>query len=278
MKSSKPLFPLLAGYIFNLLVFRIWYYTTDTPIMEVFVVIIVITILYLLLYLFILNVRSLQRPWKSFLLISIITLTTFILFQTDYLEKYRLKRTKEKKLSEIIQLTKENRMRELETKIVDANNTITWLKESLMFSQNENDKLKKQLNEIIGKTKSQEEEQKTKSDVVIQKISNKDFSKINSEVGNIALDTKNQEIIFKVQIISSSTRLAKNSPQFKGLKNIWEYKENDLYKYTIGSQKDLKSASALQSEFRGKGFTGAFVVAFKNGKRIPVREAIKLLN
>jgi uncharacterized coiled-coil protein SlyX len=277
MKSSKPLFPLLSGYIFNLLVFRIWYYTTDTPIMETFVIILIITVLYLLLYLFILIVRSLQRPWKSFLAISIITLLTLVLIQTDYLKKYRLKRTKEKKLSEIIQLTKENRMRELEVNIVDAHKTITWLKEMLMFSQNENDKLKKQLNEIIGKTKSQEE-QKTKSDVVIQKISNKDFSNINSEADNIDLDTKNQEIIFKVQIISSSTRLAKNSQQFKGLKNIWEYKENDLYKYTIGRQKDLKSAIALQSEFRRKGFTGACVIAFKNRKRIPVREAIKLLN
>ena len=62
-----------------------------------------------------------------------------------------------------------------------------------------------------------------------------------------------------------------------GLKNVWEYKDSGLYKYTAGNQKDLKSASALQSELRRKGFSGAFVVAFNNGKRIPVREAKKLL-
>ncbi|MFZ0484185.1 MAG: hypothetical protein WAL93_12415, partial [Desulfobacterales bacterium] len=83
--------------------------------------------------------------------------------------------------------------------------------------------------------------------------------------------------IFKVQIISSDNRLAINSPQFNGLKNVWEYKDSGLYKYTVGNQKDLKSASGLQSEFRSKGFSGAFVVAFKNGKRIPVREALRLL-
>ena len=89
--------------------------------------------------------------------------------------------------------------------------------------------------------------------------------------------TKNQEITFKVQIISSDTRLSIDAPQFKGLKNIWEYKDRGLYKYTVGNQIDLKSATKIQSEFRRKGFNGAFVVAFKNGKRIPVREAWKAI-
>ena len=129
-----------------------------------------------------------------------------------------------------------------------------------------------------------EEENNTKGDVVVQAKPNNGFSKINSkiklnsEVGNADSGTKNQEIIFKVQIISSNTHLAKNSPRFNGLKNVWEYKDSGLYKYTVGNQKDLKSASALQSEFRRKGFRGAFVVAFKNGKRIPLREAQRLLN
>jgi N-acetylmuramoyl-L-alanine amidase len=161
-----------------------------------------------------------------------------------------------------------------------ANKSITELQAKLESERKENDKLRTQLYEIIRKTKSSGKEHKTKGDIVIQAKSNKDFSKIKiySEVGNTDLDIKNQEIIFKVQIISSSTRLATNSTQFMGLKNVWEDKDSGLYKYTIGNQKDLKSASALQSEFRSKGFRGAFVVAFKNGKRIPVREAQRLLN
>ena len=278
MKSNKPLFSLLAGYIFSLLVFRIWYHTADTPIVEVVEVVVVITSLYLIFYFLILAVSSLQRPWKSFLLVSILTLATLFLIQTVYHEKYRLGRAEEIKLTETIRLIKENGMRNLETKIDDANKTISMLKEMLIFEQNENDELRKQLNEVIRKTKFIEEGNKTKRDVVIQPISYKEFSKINSEAGNADLDTKHQEIIFKVQIISSSTRFAKNSPQFKGLKDIWEYKDSGLYKYTVGNQKDLKSASFLQSEFRRKGFSGAFVVAFKNEKRIPVREALRLLN
>jgi len=150
----------------------------------------------------------------------------------------------------------------------------------LEYESKENDKLRKQLNETIRKTKYLEEEHKIKGDLVVQTKSNEDFSKIktNSEVGNTDSVTKHQEIIFKLQIISSDTRLATNSPQFNGLKNVWEYRDGGLYKYTVGNEKDLKSASALQSEFRSKGFRGAFVVAFKNGKRMPVREAQRFLN
>ena len=278
MKSNKPLFSLLAGYIFSLLVFRIWYHTADTPIVEVVEVVVVITSLYLIFYFLILAVSSLQRPWKSFLLVSILTLATLFLIQTVYHEKYRLGRAEEIKLTETIRLIKENRMRNLETKIDDANKTISMLKEMLIFEQNENDELRKQLNEVIRKTKFIEEGHKTKRDVVIQPISYKEFSKINSEAVNGDSDTKKQEIIFKVQILSSSTRLQKTSQQFRGFKNIGEYIDKGLYKYTIGNHKDLKSASALQSELRNNGFNGAFVVSFNNGKRIPVREAQRLLN
>jgi N-acetylmuramoyl-L-alanine amidase len=92
---------------------------------------------------------------------------------------------------------------------------------------------------------------------------------VHAESGNI-----NNEIIFKVQFLSSKNPIGPNSPRFKGLKNVWEYEDGGLYKYTIGNLKDIQSASALQSESRKKGFGDAFVVAFKNGKRIPVREAL----
>jgi len=91
-----------------------------------------------------------------------------------------------------------------------------------------------------------------------------------AESGNI-----NKEIIFKVQVLSSENPLGSDSLRFNGLKNVWEYQDGGLYKYTIGNKRDIQSASALQSELRKKGFSDAFVVAFKNGKRIPVREALR---
>ena len=291
MKSKIPLFFIsLAGYISSLVVYLIWYYTipqfsiygnniTDSPNMTI--VVVAITALYLFLYFLILSIKSFQTPWKSFFLVSIITILTFFLIPSVYYARLSFERVNEKIRTE------KKQMKEIKAKLKNAiaindaaNKSITELQLKLESERKENDKLRTQLNEIIRKTKSSGEEHKTKGDIVIQAKSNKDFSKIkiHSEIGNTGLDIKNQEIIFKVQIILSNTRLATNSPQFMGLKNVWEYKDNGLYKYTIGNQKDLKSASALQSEFRSKGFSGAFVVAFKNGKRIPVREALKLLN
>jgi F0F1-type ATP synthase membrane subunit b/b' len=282
MKSKAPLFLLLAGYISSLVVYQIWYYTIwpySPNEKNIVVAVVGITALYLFLYFLILSVRSLQTPRKSFFLISIITLLTFFLIPSVYYVGNQFRRGREKIYSE------KKRKKEIEAKLNNAieindaaNKSIADLQAKLESKRKEIDKLRKQLNETIRKTKSLDEGHKTKRDVVIQAKSNKDFSKTNSEAGNTDLDSKNQGIIFKVQIISSSTRLATNSPRFKGLKNVWEYKDSSLYKYTVGNQIDLKSASKLQSEFRRKGFNGAFVVAFKNGKRIPVKEALKLLN
>jgi len=271
MKSNKLLFLLVAGYILNLLVFSNWYHTPYTPIIDVIAVLAIVTVLYLLLYILILTVNSLQTPWKSFLLVSIITVSIIILIQIVYHEKYQLRRFEERKLAEEIRTVEKARIGELITKIGDATKTITVLKAMLDLKNNENDKYKRQLNKINGKMEK---------DAVIQPKSITDSSEIktNPEGDNTALDTKSQEIVFKVQIISSGTRLVKTSPHFKDIKNVWEYREKGLYKYTVGNQRDLKSASVLQSEFRDKGFNGAFVVAFNNEKRISVREAKRFLN
>jgi uncharacterized protein YjaZ len=111
-----------------------------------------------------------------------------------------------------------------------------------------------------------------KSKKVDSEVKKKNPENVFTESGEI-----NKEIIFKVQVLSSENPLESNSPRFNGLKNVWVYKENDLYKYTIGNKRDIQSASALQSELRKKGFSDAFVVAFQNEKRIPVRKALNYL-
>ena len=300
-KLKMSLSIILGGYISSLGFYITWYWTkgyylfnemrySDTYLLEIAAVVFAITVIYFFSLLLILFTKSLQEFWTSFFVVSIITILTFFLIPSSYYASYHFERAKEKIRIERDKekVRKENiRMKEIEAKLNEANKKnytsekfITGLQATLKSAREENVKLREQLNEKIRKTKSLEEENKTKEDVAVQAESNKDFSKIkiNSEVIKTDSDTKNQGVIFKIQIISSSTRLATNSPQLKGLKNVWEYKDNGLYKYTVGNQKDLKSASVLQSEFRRKGFSEAFVVAFKNGKRIPLREALKFLN
>ena len=307
-KLEMPLSIVVVGYIFSLGFYFIWcfYFFYERLheadyLLVIATVVFAITAVYFIPFLLILYIKSLQKVWTSFSLVSITTLLIFFLiplanyeiFYKFYDKKLNLNQDKtintidkEEPEGKILAANKNEIKKEIDTK---SNNQITTngaenrniaeLRAKLESERKENAELKKQLDEITGKTKSLKEEQKIKGDIVAQAKPNKNLSKIkiNSKMLNTESDTKNQEIIFKVQIISSSTRLAINSQQFIGLKNVWEYKDSGLYKYTVGNQKDLKSAFALQSELRKKGFSGAFVVAFNNGKRIPVREAKKLL-
>ena len=290
-KFKISLLIVLVGYLSSIAFYFVWYWTsgsylfnpmryTGTYVLDIAIVIFAITLIYFFTLLLIWYTKSLQDFWTSFFVVSIITLLTFFLIPSSYYASYHIEKAKENARKE------QKRMKEIEAKLNTAmskNNTsekiITRLKATLRAAREENVKLNEQLKEKIRKLQSFEAEQKTKENIVSQAKSIKNLSKIKlkPKMVKTGSDTKNQEIIFRVQIITSSRRLAKNSPRFKNLEGIWEYKDGGEYKYTIGNKKDLKSASALQSDLREKGFSGAFVAAFKNGKRIPISEAKKLL-
>lgn len=85
------------------------------------------------------------------------------------------------------------------------------------------------------------------------------------------------QIIFKVQIASSDKKIPLTSDKFKGLTEIGEYVAGGVFKYTAGEEKELGAATLLQEDIRKKGYKDAFVVAFKNGERLPINEALKYI-
>ena len=80
--------------------------------------------------------------------------------------------------------------------------------------------------------------------------------------------------IFKVQIVASSKLLKAGSPQFKGLTDVDNYQEGGMYKYTVGASANYQEIYQLRKSVADK-FPEAFVIAFKNGAKIDVREGIK---
>ncbi len=90
-------------------------------------------------------------------------------------------------------------------------------------------------------------------------------------------DTAQGEIIFKVQILASNRELKKNNPQLKGLSPIGFYKENGLYKYTYGESSDYNQILRLRRKVATK-FKGAFIIAFRDGEKMNVNEAIRIYN
>lgn len=80
--------------------------------------------------------------------------------------------------------------------------------------------------------------------------------------------------IFKVQIMASTKVIRRNSPRFKGLKDIGHFNENDMVKYTYGASADYNEINRLRKEIADK-FPDAFVIAFKDGVRMDVNKAIR---
>ena len=84
------------------------------------------------------------------------------------------------------------------------------------------------------------------------------------------------QIEFKVQIASSLIELNNSNPIFQRDQEVEVYISNGQYKYTIGNFKTAEEAHTKKRSLRESGFKGAFVVAFRNGKRIPMSKVPKL--
>ena len=85
--------------------------------------------------------------------------------------------------------------------------------------------------------------------------------------------TNDNEITIKIQILTSSKPLAKNDKRLKGLKGVDYYKEKDIYKYTYGASGDYNKVLRTKRTITAK-FKDAFIIAFRDGEKMNVNEAI----
>jgi N-acetylmuramoyl-L-alanine amidase len=90
------------------------------------------------------------------------------------------------------------------------------------------------------------------------------------------LETAN--IIFKVQIAASSKKLALKPYNFNGLDELSRKKKGKIWRYFYGETKDYNQAVVMKDMVVSRGYTTAFVVAYLNGDRISIENAIKTKN
>lgn len=89
-------------------------------------------------------------------------------------------------------------------------------------------------------------------------------------------ESSSEGVVFRVQIMAANKKLDLKPKNFKGLKNIsMTYEKGGLYKYTYGSTSDYQTAKTYLQEAKDKGFTTAYLIAFKDGRRIDIKDAIK---
>lgn len=80
--------------------------------------------------------------------------------------------------------------------------------------------------------------------------------------------------VFKVQILATDKPFKKGDAHFKGRTDYNQYIENGMTKYTIGETTDYNEILRLKSELQAT-FGDCFVVAFKEGQKMNISEAIK---
>jgi len=82
-------------------------------------------------------------------------------------------------------------------------------------------------------------------------------------------------VFFRVQFSSFKSPKPLNSKKFRKLKDVREYRDNGLYKYTVGNEPLLEKAVDIKEEMRNNGYKDAFIVAFIDEKRVTLEEARK---
>ena len=109
-----------------------------------------------------------------------------------------------------------------------------------------------------------------------QNVSNELFvEEVAQETESETINALDTNVIYKVQIAAGSTKIDPKPYNFNHLDDISFEKENNLYKYYYGASNDYKKILELEDIAKLKGYKSSFIVAFKDGKRIPISEALK---
>lgn len=82
-------------------------------------------------------------------------------------------------------------------------------------------------------------------------------------------------VVFKVQLLATAKYLPLQGTYFRGLDQLSREPYKNLYRYMYGNTNTITEAKRLRAQAIAKGYTTAYIVAYKNGERIPVWRALK---
>ncbi len=94
----------------------------------------------------------------------------------------------------------------------------------------------------------------------------------------VSAEKKSVNIVFKVQLLASARDLDLRSDNFKGLNRLSRESYKNLFRYMYGNTSSYDEALLLKSNADAKGYPSSFIVAYKDGERIPVPDALKYVS
>lgn len=149
--------------------------------------------------------------------------------------------------------------------------------ERLLNDKNKVDDIAKGIYEAFSNYKNKYD----KSVSVPYRASERRVSAVPTIVPSIKVDSskkvekeKEETPVFKLQIFVGDRMLRKGDAHFKGETEFDSFKEGSLVKYTIGSSTNYNEIYRLRKEKLDK-FPEAFIIAFKNGEKYDVNQAIR---
>ncbi len=82
-------------------------------------------------------------------------------------------------------------------------------------------------------------------------------------------------VVFKVQLLASAKNIPLRPDRFNGLDVLSREPYKNLYRYMYGEASTMEEAKKLKSQADSKGYPTSFIVAYKNGKRVSISQALK---
>tara|TARA_Y100000589_G_scaffold212859_1_gene200670 strand:+ start:2019 stop:3101 length:1083 start_codon:yes stop_codon:yes gene_type:complete len=87
----------------------------------------------------------------------------------------------------------------------------------------------------------------------------------------------NESLFFSLQFLSSNKKIDLNKIGIEEKNLIKEFKENNLYKYSFGSSSQYEDLESLKLILDSYGYKDYFTIAFLNGQKISLSEALSIL-
>ena len=94
------------------------------------------------------------------------------------------------------------------------------------------------------------------------------------DVSNNTAEKLYPNTVFKIQLAASSNKIEPKSYNFKGLKNISMEKDGKIFRYFCGNTSDYNEIKKMAEAAKSKGYRDSFIVAYQNGKRVKLSDAV----
>lgn len=98
---------------------------------------------------------------------------------------------------------------------------------------------------------------------------------ITPTVVETTLTSANPSIVFRVQLAATSKAVDPKPKNFNGLMNVIREKEGEMFKYFYGNTAHYDAIKRLEAEAIKQGYKSCFIVAYKEGRKISLTDALK---